>query len=250
MSSMCCFTGPVHDVRETRIFARHQTEERQLLAYAMSVDAPAAVAMVLPVPTPADAAVDAVRFIDLSRCPTLFADLAGVFPGFAIFGGATPAGGQVRALAVERVGAFEASFVPRQADFARLDKRFRLPDALFTAMPAYRDYGFVVFRLAAGAQTVHPMAFSFPHARGLDLFFPTVHVHDGAAPPLAGFDHVLYAQRGPTGLRLADWEESPGLVGAAVDPATAPGLVDGGGHLYRLRLHGELPNRDTLVAAG
>jgi hypothetical protein len=247
---MGCFTGPVRSVHETRIFARHVVEGTQFLAYAMAVDAPEQVAMVLPIPVAAGAAQDAVRFVDLSKSTDLFERLDGLFPRPKPKGGtrATPVPAAALPLPVEKVGAFEASFVPRVADFARLDARFRLPDGLFTAMPAYSGFGFVVFKLAAGNQTVHPMAFTYPSVAGKGLFFPTVHVHDGAVHDHADFDHVLYAQRGSPALSFVDWEESPGLLGDAVDQAAAPGVFDASGHLYRRRLHGSLPNQDTLVA--
>jgi len=37
-------------------------------------------------------------------------------------------------------------------------------------------------------------AFTFPHAKGAKLFFPTVHVHDGEVHKTAEFDHELYLQ--------------------------------------------------------
>jgi hypothetical protein len=245
---MCCFTGPVRSVHATRIFARHVGEDRQFLAYEMAVDAPVAVAMALPVPTPAEAAPDAVRFVDLSQLPDLFDKLDALFPPPKAFRDELSVVAAAAPLPVVRVGAFEASFVPRVADFAALDARFRLPDGLFTAMPAYRDFGFVVFKLAAGKQHVHPMAFTFPTVAGKALFFPTVHVHDGTMHKEADFDHILFAQRGGSALRLREWEESPGLMGDAVDQTVAPGVFDAAGHLYRRRLAGNLPNQDTLVA--
>lgn len=82
-------------------------------------------------------------------------------------------------LRVHEVGSFEASFVPSLADFSRLDARFRLPDGLWEGLPIYADYGFAVFKLKAGERKVHPMAFEFASRDRRQLFFPTVHIHDG-----------------------------------------------------------------------
>jgi hypothetical protein len=97
-------------------------------------------------------------------------------------------------LTVHRVGAFDASFVPNQAAFARLDLRFRLADGVWQKLPAYDDFGFAVFQLRAGDARVHPMALSFSTRNPRALFFPTAHVHDGAVHSFADFDHSLYAQ--------------------------------------------------------
>ena len=42
---------------------------------------------------------------------------------------------------------------------------------------------------------VHPIAFEFPTRDPSRLYFPTVHVHDGAYNDTAGFYHRLYCQR-------------------------------------------------------
>ncbi len=76
----------------------------------------------------------------------------------------------------------------------RLDPRFRLPEVLFDAVPAYADHGFAVFQLEPGNVTVHPMAMNFLTREPQRLFFPTVHVHDGTFHPTAKFDHTLYYQ--------------------------------------------------------
>ena len=69
-------------------------------------------------------------------------------------------------------------------------------------MPDYRRFGFAVFKLKPGAQTVHPMAFEFPTSLGAQVFSPTVHVHDNKVHARAKFDHVLYCQpSGATNLK-------------------------------------------------
>lgn len=197
---MCCFTfdsrkhpGMALRVSGTQIFARGLPDGRQFLVYSMHYASPVELAMVLPLPTPPRSAEDAVAFIDLSGYPDFFESLAGGFPRHPDSEGMTLSA-RSRTLEVHSVGSFEASFVPTQKDFARLDERFRLPEGAFERLPQYRDYGFAVFKLKQGRQEVHPMAFSFPRRKPDELFFPTVHVHDGTVAEQAAFDHVLYCQ--------------------------------------------------------
>ena len=46
---MCCFTGKVEEVKNTRIFARLGERGHQVIIYQMSVNAPQDLAMVLPI---------------------------------------------------------------------------------------------------------------------------------------------------------------------------------------------------------
>lgn len=69
---MCCFSGPVFDVSQTRIFARwlpHTKPFRQVLAYQMQFSAKQDLAMILPIPVAPGTAEDAVKFLDLSKEP-------------------------------------------------------------------------------------------------------------------------------------------------------------------------------------
>jgi len=246
---MCCFSGTVR-VSATSIFARGTDDGRQVLAYSMTVAAAEDVAMVLPLPVPPRTPDDAVRFIDLSGYPGLFADLRRGFPGPARLGAVS---GSVMfglpRLAVHDVGAFEASFVPRVADFDRLDRRFRLPDAAWDALPGYRDFGFAVFKLKGlgGGRALHPMAFEFPRRDPGALFFPIVHVHDGAVHATAPFDHTLYAQAAD--VAGTAWRRSAQPAAAFVH-GDSRGLVDLASPCYQARLHGDLPNRDTVLVSG
>lgn len=274
---MCCFSGEVERVGNTRIFARHVGGQRQALAYAMNLSADEDVAMLLPLPTPPRSAEDAVRFVSLEGYPTIFDDLERAFPqppASRSAGGARSANDDALTLEVHQVGAFEASFVPHRDDMQRLDPRFRLPagawdvlarakrreealpqlsPAEWDALPDYRDWGFAVFKLRAGAgQDVHPMAFTFPTRTPGTLFFPTVHVHDGAYPLRAEFSHTLYLQTegAIAGPEVGRWEESPGEASRTVEVARAQGLVAGDQHLYKRTIRGAQPNRDTVVGVG
>ncbi len=250
---MCCFTNAV-SVSHTSIFARDAGNDRQFLVYAMKVKAAAEVAMVLPIPVPRGSGEQAVTFIDLSDYPLIFADLFSAmgFMGFAgSIDGAKPAPAAPTPLVVQQVGAFEASFVPTIADFNRLDQRFQLPAGTWEKLPAYRDYGFAVFKLKAGEQKIHPMAFSFPRSDPSALFFPTVHIHDGAVHEQADFDHTLFAQTGDRHPQGAEaWAESQALAGREVDIKRAAGIVAGDQHVYYRTLKGKLPNQDTVLKFG
>ncbi len=252
---MCCFSRPVKDVSSTKIFARWTSADagvlRQCVVYQMNYSAVEDLAMVLPLPVAAGSGEKAVTFIDLERHADVFDKLHLCFP--------VPPPPDVRSapksfppvaaeakLEVVQVGAFEASFVPTLKDFARLDERFRLPAGTWEALPQYAAWGFAVFKLKPAAKTVHPMAFTFPHAKETrGLFFPTVHIHDGKVHKKAEFDHTLYAQQSTLHpAALMTWDESPGLAGG-VFKDDCKSLVDLKGHVHRRRMNGKLANDDV-----
>jgi hypothetical protein len=213
----------------------------------MQVEAKEKLAMVLPLPVSQNSSEKEMHFIDLSRYPGFFADLAAGFPVPPSANEMVNMAALGAKLEVQSVGSFDASFVPTIKDFDRLDSRFRLPKGTWDKLPQYVDYGFAVFKLKPKAELAHPMAFSFPRRQPDRLFFPTVHIHDGKVHEKAHFDHVLYCQRGSIPLAVPGWEESPQLAGSFVDATKANGIIDASEHCYRKKLHGELPNRDTFV---
>jgi hypothetical protein len=250
---MCCFSRPVVSVSATNIFARAGENDQQFLVYSMTLNAQDDLAMVLPLPVKIGTNEKGVSFIDLSGYPDFFADLRNGFPvpktksewhfGCSATRSAAPT------LEVVRVGNFEASFVPTVKDFSRLDERFRLPADAWEKLPVYHDYGFAVFKLKPGEAKIHPMAFSFPRRDTKALFFPTVHIHDGQVHPKAGFDHALYCQpREHEPLRLRDWFESTGNANKFMKVDKTKGLIAPDQHCYQKQMHGQLPNRDTLVS--
>src|SRR6185295_3169401 len=211
---MCCFSAKVDRGADTSIFARSVENGRQLLVYSMTISTKNDVAMILPLPVPPNSPDDALRFIDLKGYPDFFHDLKLGFPE-PVSRSVLPAASKSRPtpaaepLPVVQVGNFEASFVPAIKDFGRLDARFRLPDQTWDALPAYKDYGFAVFKLKKDATTVHPMAFEFPRQDPKKIFFPTVHIHDGQVRDKASFDHALYCQkREADKTSLPEWRES------------------------------------------
>jgi len=278
---MCCFSQPVERVSHTNIFAR-SANDKQYLVYSMVYAAAEDLAMVLPLPVPPRPTEDAVRFINLDRCPAFFIGMQhsfiniekltlGMSMGPAAAGGAR--------LQVQQVGRFEASFVPHLDDFDRLDDRFRIPRDVWDRLPEYHDYGFAVFKLKGDRPTesqnlsrfaylrakfrrkppataptprfVHPMAFEFPRRNREVLYFPTLHVHDRDVHSSAHFDHMLYCQPDP-GMReyLDGWVEAYAAPTRAMDIELTQGIVDPHVRCWRRPLVGRLENRDTLVGRG
>lgn len=233
--------APKVHVSKTNIFARMIAPGVQALAYGMDLSSAREVAMILPLPVAPGGGEDAVTFVSLEQDPRMFAELAALFFDLDLVArksrGILP---QSSKLVVHEVGAFIASYVPRRADFTRLDDRFRLPEVLFDAVPAYADYGFAVFQLAAGQHTIHPMAMTFPTRAPDRLFFPTVHVHDGRFHDTAKFDHALYYQGSTVGS-----DET----GSGKPRKSYADLVAIDQPIARRTLRAKLPNRDTWIAA-
>ena len=258
---MCIFTGeprtsPGLAVARTRIFARPDGPD-QWLAYAMHVAAPTELAMILPLPVPIGSADDAATFVDLSGYSAIFHDLDRCFPQPKIVGAFPASAPRPQAaptpLAVHSMGAFEASYVPHQTDFSRLDPRFRLPDELWQMLPIYSDWGFAIIQLKPGRQDVHPIVVHFPRRWPDRVYFPTVHVHDAALHREAYYDHILYMQ----GMRSAtprgagserSWRQTDAdLPGHHVDIARTRGLIDPDLEPERILLQGTRPNEDVWL---
>ena len=284
---MCLFAGGIERVSNTRIFAAPGPGARQRLVYSMALETAGSVAMILPLPLAPDAGKDGIRFIDLSGYAAFFDDLADLF-GVMTLGAAGAVGEGVfdaGPIPVQQVGEFEASYVPSHDDWDRLDARFRLDPALWEQLPQYHDHGFAVFQLApaarGGTQRIHPMAFDFATRTPGELFFPTVHIHDGQVHAEADFDHDLYCQL-PAGHGLleslggagamappevasdwmepalvpdgwepepVDWMLSMELARDRIDLARSAALVDGSAPVLLRQLHGRFPNRDIVVPA-
>jgi hypothetical protein len=248
---MCCFSRAVQKVANTNIFARASKDDKQFLVYSMLLAAKEELAMILPIPTPKASKEDAVRFISLKEYPDFFKDMQKGFPAPRSLGGSRnskgpPPPGPRPKLVVVEVGSYVASFVPTIADFDRLDERFRLPKETWDHLPAYKEYGFAVFKLKPGEKEIHPMAFEFPRADKKRLFFPTVHIHDGKIHKTAAFDHHLYCQ--VKGEEIGAWSESPGHAASFMQIAKCAGLVEKDAHVYRVMLKGRKTNQDTWLA--
>lgn len=252
---MCCIQPPPESVSDTRIFAAdsRKREGNQFIVYQMSIEASDDVAMTLPIPVIPQSTEDAVRFISLEDYPEFFSDLKKGFPSprkTNSFSGGFGGSGRAADLEVKEVGSFEASFVPTFDDFNRLDKRFRIPRRIWDQIRGYSDYGFVVFQLKPERHRHHPMAFEFPRRSELkQLFFPTVHIHDGEYHGEADFDHELYAQISePFGHEeIMHWRESPLPADRFMKIRKASGIVSRHRHVYMKTIKGRQRNEDTWV---
>lgn len=248
---MCCFSREVESVTNTRIFARDSISPLQFLVYEMQFAATEDLAMILPIPVPKQTPENAVRFINLEKYPDFFKEMDSGFPKpRATFGsgGFGSKSAPTLTLDVIEVGSFQASFVPTIGDFARLDERFRLPDGTWDKLPQYKEFGFAVFKLKKESTSVHPMAFEFPRAKPRQLFFPTVHIHDGQVHPKADFDHMLYAQFRPGHqFALNAWKESPQPAAMFMNIAKCEGLVDKAAHAYKQVIKGNRKNEDVIA---
>jgi hypothetical protein len=244
---MCCFSRDVTSVSNTRIFARGD-DAHQLLVYNMNLQASEPLAMILPLPIAAGAGEADVKFIDLHDYAGFFDDLEKGFyvPAHEIPTNARSAAAVDVMIPVHSVGSFDASFVPTLADFSRLDARFRLPPHTWDKIPAYKTYGFAVFKLKPDAHEFHPMAFRFKRADRTRLFFPTVHIHDEKVHGSAMFDHALYYQ-GPSA--QPSWQASHAPADAFMSVPLTKGIIVGNQHAFKKRLWGSLQNRDTWVPA-
>ena len=261
---MCLFSGPVDLIGGTKIFARSLGGDRQALVYQMSYFADQDLAMVLPLPTPIGSRESAIEFVNLEKFPTFFDHLREGFPAFSR-GPMLSITQSAPKLKVQQVGDFEASFVPTQGDFARLDPRFRLADLVWDQMPQYADWGFAVFKLRKREKrrtwwpkwitkggrgiTVHPMAFLFPTRRPQSLFFPTVHIHDGLVHETATFDHTLYCQPNRAVASTFSWRASTKPARKLIDISHCGPLVDGDARVFRKTIYGKAPNTDQWLTA-
>ena len=130
---MCIFSRPIISVNNTQLFARVSGKGTQFLVYQMNYESPEKNAMILPIPVRQPVREDSLRFIDLQDYSKFFDDLSNGFPyqrpSFNISCSAPFHAKAGRSLDVYNVGNYIASFVPRLADFSRLDERFRLPES-------------------------------------------------------------------------------------------------------------------------
>jgi len=235
---MCIFSGTVESVSTTKIFC-NRTDTRQNLVYQMSLSAPRDLAMILPLPC-LDDEDDPIKFVNLSRYRRFFPRLEELYR--------TPPGGTrkraaaKRSLVVHQVGAYEASFVPSLRDFSRLDPRFKLPPSIWRKLPEYKEWGFAVFKFAAGTKhKSHPFGLSFQPSWDDHIFFPTVHVHDKTVPSEAHFDHTLYTQVPKS------WEDPHAWQKSRKYPKNLHSMIRTGSRIFKHRLLGTLPNCDHWI---
>ena len=263
---MCCFTAKT-EVHSTTIFARLSRPDTQALAYQMQFSSTEPTAMILPLPVALPAKEDSVVWRDLKGYPELFADLNRGFPPkpelqmpFARSKSAAAPAEDM--LAVHEVGDFVASFVPSINDFARLDPRFVIKKEVWSQIPEYRDYGFAVFQLKSLSGSPHPIAFEWKTRLRDQVFFPTVHIHDGSVHAEDDFDHALYIQSSDFDAKVSDYDgpdsidRRTGFVRSSAKVAEfasstserSLGLVNPDQLVHKRTLLGRHPNRDTIVS--
>jgi hypothetical protein len=203
--------------------------------------------MILPVPVKRGSEESDVEFEDLSKKQEFFKKLEDLFPkpksrGMTKGFGEDSLSYGLEKLKVQTVGSFEASFAPTMKDMDRLDDRFKLPTNVWSQLPEYEDWGFVVFKLKSGDAERHPMAFSFSTRYPNKIYFPTVHVHHKSVPKSEEFDHELYAQ-GSIGLS--------GIFERSAQPLSfterrwCPIFAEM--HVHKASLKGEYTNEDTYI---
>lgn len=235
---MGCFSGTVSRVANTRLFARVTPDATQFLVVQLEYTAPNDFALIVPLPTPLDANADAVRFLRFSNYAEFFSDLEN---GFPLTRNAPASGNQAQRVVTNLVGSFDASFVPSQQALAHLDERFRIPAEIWKQLPEYSEFGFAVFKLRAGTNTVQPLAFEFPTRNPQLLYFPTMHIQNGKAPEEANFDHDLFCQA------RAGWLRSYDVAGSFMDVERAQGVIAPNERVSRMTVQGRHPNSDILV---
>lgn len=258
---MCCFAQEIKDVRSTKIFARINEDGQQLLAYSMQYESEVPNAMVLPLPT--TGREDSLEFIDLSGYERFFDDLQRGFPKVqSLLSRALPMSRMDTAvsanLKVHKVGSFVASFVPTVKDFSRLDPQFVIPAETWDKVDGYDGFGFAVFQLDEKAGKTHPMAMRFDTSLKDQVFFPTLHIHDGQVHATEHFDHYLFMQHasmdsvvgsyaGPKKLQSrTGMVRSKHPVSEFAKPDKSEGLLHPDLLLHRKRMLGNLPNRDEV----
>lgn len=261
---MCCFTGQVEYVADTKIFARLTGTGSQFLVYEMSYKSQQPTAMILPLPTELPSREESVKFIALDGYRDFFADLAAAFPAAQRSGGIACAESVTVDTAVDlkvhEVGDFIASFVPTLDDFVRLDSQFVIPKSTWDRLPEYVDYGFAVFQLKELAGRPHPMAFEFTSRWKDRIFFPTVHIHDGEVRATEAFDHMLFLQHAGFDSvvgsyidsyakdRATGFVRSKDVAAKHCSVGKSQSILEPSLLLHRLDLMDNLPNKDQVFA--
>ncbi len=261
---MCCFAQPVLSVTDTNLFARLTETGTQFLAYQMKFSSKQQNAMILPLPVENPSAEDGVRFISLKKYKDFFKDLNNGFPYKEPPGVNRFAARESRfvdqKLVVHDVGDFIASFVPTINDFSRLDSQFVIPKESWNKISGYSDFGFAVFQLKKLSGTTHPMAMEFKTRHKDEIFFPTVHIHDGQVHKREKFDHTLYLQSKEFDERVGQYrnrhltDSNTGFVRSKnranrfCKVEKSSGLITGEQLVHRIEMKGVFQNKDVVAS--
>jgi hypothetical protein len=264
---MCCFAQRVKNVANTRIFCRLTDRGSQFLVYQMDYESAVPNAMILPIPTQLPATEDQIQFLNLEAYATFFSDLESGYPQLQnkkLIMPSTSSRTSVDSapLKVHSVGSFVASFVPTIDDFDRLDPQFVIPRSSWEKIPIYHDYGFAVFQLKSLHGRIHPIALEFPTRMPDQVFFPTVHIHDGEVHQQEHFDHTLYLQDDRWDSRVSKYDgpekrdPSTGFVRSQkvakhfMKPGLAQNVVSPDLLVHRRKFFGSYANHDRIVPRG
>lgn len=246
---MCILSRKVRSIEGTSIFCADLGRGEHTTVYSMRLDAPTDVAMILPVPALRSGGDTSLRFVTLEECPDFFKRLERLFPDPDVTkGDRGPLLKIQNTLQVHDVGSFWASYVPTREDFGRLYPIFRLADSVWESLPDYGSFGFAVFQFkeSTGPKLIHPMAYRYDAENPDEMFYPTVHVHDGqTVSPRARFDHRIYIQESENFRQPEGWARGVRPPGRFEE---GRGLVDADRPVYLKRIAGYLPNADTVLA--
>lgn len=255
---MCIMSQHVEDISNTSIFVSDLGRGVHCTVYEMKVDTRVPVAMILPVPILQGQGEDALKFVNLQGYPDFFKDMEKLYPVPKTLGVVGVAGGfrSRNPLKAHDVGDFIASYAPNRASMLRLDAQFRLAHNIWNSLPDYSNFGFAVFQIKPGQESkkIHPMAYTYPAENPEELFFPTVHVHDGSnVEAQSSFDHKLYTQASPNFQFVhstpASWEASKPYPESVVDMEKAQGLLRPAAQVIRRKIYGTYPNADYVLVA-
>jgi hypothetical protein len=236
---MSVFSGDVSRVAKTRIFARPTDHATQVLVYQMEYAAENEVALILPLPTPPGSLADAVRFLDLADYPEFFQNLR---DGFAIARSApTHDAKTANPAPLQQVESLDTFFLPSRADMTQLNSPIRIDVAVWDRLPEYHDYGFAVFQLPPGDQTLPPLALEFPMRNPNLLYFPTLELHHGTLNQDAYFDYDLFCQA------HAGWMRSYDIAFAFMDIDRSKGVLTAHQRVERFTVLGMHPNSDIVI---
>lgn len=253
---MSCFSQTMSQVGKTRIFARLTGKGTQLLVYQMEYESekPAAIIIPLPIAVPGDES--SVFFLDMKGYEGFFRDMHQGFP--AIHLPNIPKGASGKSLAVQKVGDFIASFVPTMDDFSKLDPQFVIPKETWAKVPAYADYGFAVFQLTELRGRPHPIALEFQTRMPDQVFYPTLHIHDGVVRKRIFYKHELYLQHAAYDSRVGEYisghyadnatgfVRSKNVAGSFCKCDETRGVVIPELLIHRIDVLGPLPNKDMV----
>ena len=116
-----------------------------------------------------------------------------------------------------------------------------------------------MFQLKSLAGSTHPIAFEWKTRLRGQVYFPTVHIHDGTVHKEDEFDHALYLQDSELDSKVGDYDgpqskdsrtglvRSEGKASAFAKVPWALGLVDADLLVHRMTIQGMHANKDTII---